>query len=172
VLFAFFVKILHDYGMENIKTNRGGLPQNAAGAETGAGSRKPDAKRKPRHVPGIDNTQLDQAAEKRAAEIRKMFGKNLARFRKQAGYSQLALSLETGLTHNFINELEQGGKGASFQTLSKLSVVLRTPIAQFFEPEEGQPALDSCGFQYPDPINQIVDLLHETIDTWNTKRTK
>lgn len=170
--FAPFVKILYDGNMISLKTNHDGLLQNSANAETDAGSGKPAAKRKPRNVPGIDNTQLNRAAEKKLAEIKKMFGKNLARIRKEAGYSQLGLSFEIDMTHNFINELEQGSKGASFQTLCKLSVILRTPVSQFFEPEEGQSALDSSGFQYPDPINQVLDLLHETIDTWNANRTK
>jgi transcriptional regulator with XRE-family HTH domain len=154
------------------KTSNGGLSQNSADVETGSGSRKPDTKRKPRSVPGIDNSQLLQAADKKLVEMRKMFGKNLARIRKEAGYSQLNLSLDIDMTHNFINEMEQGIKGASFQTLCKLSVILRTPISRFFEPGEGQSALDPDDFQYPDPINQIVDMLHDTIDTWNTNRTK
>jgi transcriptional regulator with XRE-family HTH domain len=154
------------------KTSDGGLLQNPASVETDSGSRKPDAKRKARSVPGIDNTQLLRASEKKLVEMRKVFGKNLARIRKEAGYSQLTLSLEIDMAHNFINELEQGSKGASFQTLSKLSVILRSPIARFFEPEEERSALDSNDFQYPDPINNMVDMLHETIDTWNINRTK
>lgn len=146
--------------------------QGSVNAEMDAASRKPAAKRKPRSVPGIDNTQLHRTAEKNLVEIKKMFGKNLARIRRKAGYSQLNLSFEIDMTQNFINELEQGSKGASFETLSKLSVILRTPVSQFFEPEEGKSALGFDAFQYSDPINQVVDLLHETIDTWNTNRTK
>jgi transcriptional regulator with XRE-family HTH domain len=45
----------------------------------------------------------------------------------------LALSVETGLSRNFINEMEQGQRGASFQTIARLSFTLRVPAQQFFE---------------------------------------
>jgi transcriptional regulator with XRE-family HTH domain len=111
-----------------------------------------------------------QAVQEKLAAMKKMFGRNLARIRKSAGYSQLALSVEVDLTHNFINELEQGAKGASFETLARLSAVLRVPVHQFFEPLESVPANDA--FRYSDPIDQLMTELHETIDGWNDKRTK
>jgi transcriptional regulator with XRE-family HTH domain len=104
------------------------------------------------------------------AALQKLFGKNLARIRTNAGYSQLALSIEVDLTHNFINELEQGKKGASFATLSRLSTVLRTPVAQFFEASDEDSLPDN--FRYPDSIDKMVTELHEMIDGWNDKRTK
>lgn len=119
---------------------------------------------------GSADTELSQVVGGKLVEVKKLFGQNLARIRKQAGYSQLALSVEVDLTHNFINELEQGIKGASFETLVRFSIVLRTPIHQFFEPLEKVPPHDD--FQYPDPIDQLLTELHETIDVWNDKRTK
>jgi transcriptional regulator with XRE-family HTH domain len=136
------------------------------------GSRELDKKCKTGNIPCIDNTKLTQATNKKLTELRKLFGKNLAGIRKKAGYSQLALSIDIDMTHNFINELEQGNKGASFLTLSKLSVILRVPVHEFFEPIERQFAFNSNDFQYSDPIDQMVSQLHETIDIWNDKRTK
>ena len=119
---------------------------------------------------GSDDTELSQVVNGKLAEMKKLFGQNLARIRKAAGYSQLALSVEVDLTHNFINELEQGAKGASFATLSRLSIVLRTPIHQFFEPLDKAPPRGD--FQYPDPIDNLMTELHEVIDGWNDKRMK
>ena len=118
----------------------------------------------------FDDTELSQTVSGKLEEVKKLFGQNLARIRKAAGYSQLALSMEAELTHNFINELEQGAKGASFETLVRFSVVLLTPIHQFFEPLEKPPSYDD--FQYSDPIDDLMIQLHETIDVWNDKRTK
>lgn len=137
-----------------------------------SGSRELDKKRKSGDIPCTDNTKLAQATNRTLAELRKLFGKNLADIRKKAGYSQLALSIDIDMTHNFINELERGSKGASFLTLSKLSVILRAPVHEFFEPIERQPAFNSSDFQYSDPIDQMVNQLHEAIDIWNDKRTK
>jgi transcriptional regulator with XRE-family HTH domain len=116
------------------------------------------------------DTEMAQAVEVKLTELKKRFGRNLARIRKDAGYSQLALSIEVDLTHNFINELEQGIKGASFETLARLSFVLRTPVHQFFEPFEETPSQDD--FQYPQGIDLLIAELHEAIDVWNDKRTK
>jgi transcriptional regulator with XRE-family HTH domain len=49
--------------------------------------------------------------------------------------SQLSLALETGLTHNFINDIENCKKGISAKTLAKLSVALNVEPHQFFLPD-------------------------------------
>jgi transcriptional regulator with XRE-family HTH domain len=118
----------------------------------------------------VDPEKLLQAADKRNKEIQETFGKNLARIRKQAGYSQLSLSAEVDLTHNFINELEQGYKGASFNTIARLSIILRTPAHEFFEPTERRPPDDD--FQYPSPTDQAVLYLHESLDRWRDEQAK
>jgi transcriptional regulator with XRE-family HTH domain len=136
--------------------------ENNTGTETGKSRGKDSA-----FV--IDNTRLIQEADEKVSELRKLFGKNLTRIRKSASYSQTALSHDINMTHNFVNELEQGTKGASFQTLSKLSLILRTPVHEFFRPSGKESSED---FRYSDPIDQIVDQLHETIDSWNNNRAK
>jgi transcriptional regulator with XRE-family HTH domain len=49
--------------------------------------------------------------------------------------SQLSLALNTGLTHNFINDIENCKKGVSAKTLAKLSMALGVEPYQFFLPE-------------------------------------
>jgi transcriptional regulator with XRE-family HTH domain len=163
--------------MKNKKTNAGGPAQSPESPKTGSGKTGADSLLMKTNSPkqnaessGFNSTELLQILSGKLAEAKKLFGQNLACIRKNAGYSQLALSVEVDLSHNFINDLEQGRKGASFETLVRLSVVLRTPIHQFFEsPQEAPPHDD---FQYPDPIDKLMIDLHETIDGWNDKRTK
>ncbi|MDR1230740.1 MAG: helix-turn-helix domain-containing protein [Spirochaetaceae bacterium] len=108
--------------------------------------------------------------DKQLDELKNIFGENLVRIRKEAGYSQLDLSRAINMSPNFISELEKGNKGASFETLARLELVLRTPIHKFFEQNEKPP--EPAGFQYPDSIDKIIDQLHETLDTWNEGRAK
>jgi transcriptional regulator with XRE-family HTH domain len=166
------------------KTNYGDMFQKSAALVTesevepgqnrreGRGSRKTDAKPQGKNAPAVDITKMVQLTDQKLVELKKVFGKNLARIRKEAGYSQLALSIEIDMTHNFINELEQGDKGASFLTLVKLEVVLRTPVYKFFEPVEKPSAANPNDFQYPDVIDKLLDHLRESLDTWNDERLK
>ena len=68
--------------------------------------------------------------------VRLLIGKNLKRLRTLYSRSQLNLALDSGLTHNFINDIENGKKGVSIKTLAKLSSALNVDPHQFFLPEE------------------------------------
>jgi len=64
--------------------------------------------------------------------IRSLFARNLKRLRNIANLSQINLSLEAGLTHNFINDIENGKKWVSPETIGKLSTALKAEPYQFF----------------------------------------
>jgi transcriptional regulator with XRE-family HTH domain len=64
-----------------------------------------------------------------------LVSKNLRRIRSLQNISQLSLAISTGLTHNFINDIENCKKGISAKTLAKLSVVLNVEPHQFFLPD-------------------------------------
>jgi transcriptional regulator with XRE-family HTH domain len=113
--------------------------------------------------------ELSPTTEEKTAQLSHLFGQNLSCIRRDAGYSQLALAVEVDLTPNFINELEQGAKTPSFETLMRLSHVLRAPVDKFFEQDE-ETVPDT--FRYPDQIDSMVNRLHEMIDTWNEARSK
>jgi transcriptional regulator with XRE-family HTH domain len=70
-----------------------------------------------------------------ATEIKAVFGKNIKRFRAKKKLSQLQLAVKTGLTHNFINDLENGKKWLSPKTLGKLSKALMMEPYMFFVPD-------------------------------------
>lgn len=67
--------------------------------------------------------------------IYKLISSNIKRLRSLQNTSQLNLALNTGLTHNFINDIENCKKGVSAKTLAKLSVALDVEPYQFFLPE-------------------------------------
>jgi len=67
--------------------------------------------------------------------IHQLISNNIKRLRHLQNISQLNLSLITGLTHNFINDIENCKKGVSAKTLAKLSTALNVEPYQFFLPE-------------------------------------
>jgi transcriptional regulator with XRE-family HTH domain len=67
--------------------------------------------------------------------IYRLISSNIKRLRSIQNMSQLSLDLSTGLTHNFINDIENCKKGVSAKTLAKLSMALGVEPYQFFLPE-------------------------------------
>ena len=68
--------------------------------------------------------------------IRKRFSENLKHLRSRSGLSQLDLAGKAGLTHNFINDLENGKKWFSPETMAKLSNALGVDPSQLWIPRE------------------------------------
>jgi len=68
--------------------------------------------------------------------IHKIISNNVKRLRSLRNISQLTLASNTGLTHNFINDIENCKKGVSAKTLAKLSNALDVEPYQFFLPED------------------------------------
>jgi transcriptional regulator with XRE-family HTH domain len=67
--------------------------------------------------------------------VRQLISRNLKRLRSMQNLSQLGLAHVAGLTHNFINDIENCKKGVSAKTLAKLSIALNVEPHQFFLPE-------------------------------------
>ena len=67
--------------------------------------------------------------------VYKIVSNNVKRLRSLHNMSQLDLALATGLTHNFINDIENCKKGISAKTMAKLSIVLNIEPYQLFLPE-------------------------------------
>ena len=64
--------------------------------------------------------------------IRSLFARNLRRLRGIAKLSQINLASEAGLTHNFINDIENGKKWVSPESIAKLAIALKAEPYQFF----------------------------------------
>jgi transcriptional regulator with XRE-family HTH domain len=70
--------------------------------------------------------------EKGDIDIQSLFSLNLKRLRTRANITQLGLAKAAGLTHNFINDLENGKKWVSSNTISQLAKALKAEPYQFF----------------------------------------
>jgi len=68
--------------------------------------------------------------------VRGLVSKNLRRLRTLQNISQLSLAMNTGLTHNFINDIENCKKGISAKTLARLANALDAKPHQFYLPDE------------------------------------
>ena len=68
--------------------------------------------------------------------MRLLVSKNLKRLRSVQNISQLGLALNAGLTHNFINDIENCKKGMSTKTLAKLCAALQVEPFQFYLPDD------------------------------------
>jgi transcriptional regulator with XRE-family HTH domain len=64
------------------------------------------------------------AKEFKKTSVQVLFALNLSRLRKEAGLTQISLAKKTGLTHNFINDIENQKKWVSSETIEKISEAL------------------------------------------------
>jgi len=92
--------------------------------------------------------------------IHKLISNNMKRLRTLQNLSQLALALNAGLTHNFINDIENCKKGVSAKTLAKLSMALNVEPYQFFLPENLQNN-DAMAYvkDFNDSLQKVVEEL-------------
>jgi transcriptional regulator with XRE-family HTH domain len=78
------------------------------------------------------------------ATVRAALSRNLKRLRAKKKISQLSLAVKAGLTHNFINDIENGKKWLSPKTLASLANVLETEPHEFFVPETTLPGQEAA----------------------------
>ncbi|MCL2808571.1 MAG: helix-turn-helix transcriptional regulator [Treponema sp.] len=89
--------------------------------------------------------------------IKELISNNIKRLRTLQNISQLNLALKTGLTHNFINDIENCKKGVSARTLAKLSIALNAEPYQFFLPE------NSSNSEVMSYVNDFNDSLQKVV---------
>jgi len=68
-------------------------------------------------------------------QIYNLISANIKRLRTLYNFSQLDLAANTGLTHNFINDIENSKKGISARSLAKLSNAFNVEPYQLLLPE-------------------------------------
>ena len=93
--------------------------------------------------------------------IRFLVSKNLRRFRAIHNISQLSLGTKAGLTHNFINDIENCKKGISVKTLAKLSAALNAEPHQFFLPDDRENNMRIYVDDFNDSLQKLVKELTE-----------
>ena len=68
--------------------------------------------------------------------VRKLISKNLIRLRSEQHISQLDLYKKSGLSPNFISDIEKCKRGISLETLALLSHTFKVEPYQFFLPDK------------------------------------
>ena len=105
-------------------------------------------------------------AELSGFDINRLFGKNLKRLRARKGISQMTLANLADLTHNFINEIENGRKWVSTDTLAKLTTALEAEPYEFFLAKNNKKDVDSLYFE--DHLGELTDsfnkMVHDFLD--------
>ncbi|WP_308469037.1 helix-turn-helix domain-containing protein [Acinetobacter bereziniae] len=66
-------------------------------------------------------------------DILKKFGQRIAEVRKQQGYSQEKLALESGLARSYMSSVERGQRNISLLNIYKIAETLNVDPACFFE---------------------------------------
>ena len=65
-------------------------------------------------------------------DLKKNLGRKIRLLRESADITQEELSEISGVTQNFISQLESGKKTASVETLNKISNSLKVPLSSLF----------------------------------------
>lgn len=100
---------------------------------------------------------------KKEEEIRTIFAKNIKFYRKKLKLSQMELATKTGITTNFINDIENGKKWVSPGTLAKLCEVLEIePYKLFLEVDFEEKSSNKIINQFCSELsNDILIMLNE-----------
>jgi transcriptional regulator with XRE-family HTH domain len=83
----------------------------------------------------------------------------LKRLREKAKFSQIELALESGITHNFINDIEHAKRGVSLDTIEKLAQALNVSPHTFFI--EDKEALEKDLSPYPEHIDSLIKAVED-----------
>ena len=94
--------------------------------------------------------------------VKALFASNLIRLRKEAGLSQKRLAEMAGLTHNFINDIENEKKGVSVETIGRLVEALDTdPVMFFMDLERMDSKVDPHYLLLLDTLNKNTSRIFE-----------
>jgi transcriptional regulator with XRE-family HTH domain len=65
--------------------------------------------------------------------VQQQLGKRIEYLRKQKGWSQLDLSLETGINRNYLSDLERGMRNPTLRILTKIAQSFDLQLAEFLK---------------------------------------
>lgn len=66
---------------------------------------------------------------------RACFGRRLAELRKQRGWSQEKLALESGIARSYLGGVERGQRNIALLNIYKLAAALDVPVSELFAEE-------------------------------------
>ena len=91
-------------------------------------------------------------------DLHKIFSENIRKHRNGNNWSQVTLAKKTGVSINFVNDIESGKKWASPATMIKIANVFNIQVYELLRP---------AGL-FPDNLNSIIkeytDNVHAAID--------
>ncbi|GGG99456.1 helix-turn-helix domain-containing protein [Silvibacterium dinghuense] len=68
--------------------------------------------------------------------LRKQFGARLREIRHAQGLTQEELAEKASISLNFLNLIERGQRGPSFDSIERLARALKRPVAELFLPPQ------------------------------------
>ena len=100
-------------------------------------------------------------------ELRSIFSENIKERRSSCNWSQVQLAQKSGISVNFINDLEAGRKWASPATLVKLAKAFKMEAYEFLKPPGLLPDnLNGILQKYADSIHHALEQTrHEFVQT-------
>lgn len=69
-------------------------------------------------------------------DVRQRVGRNLKKFRKEAGFSQEGLALECGLHRTYVSGVERGVRNPTVVVLERIAEALNVPAARLLDDSE------------------------------------
>ncbi|WP_187430937.1 HTH-type transcriptional regulator SinR [Roseobacter fucihabitans] len=69
-------------------------------------------------------------------DVRQRVGRNLKKYRKEAGFSQEGLALECGLHRTYVSGVERGVRNPTVVVLERIAEALNVPAARLLDDSE------------------------------------
>ena len=68
-------------------------------------------------------------------DVRKLLGQNVARLRKDAGYSQEAFADHAGIHRTYVSDIERGARNPTILIVARLAEALNVPASRLLAEE-------------------------------------
>jgi transcriptional regulator with XRE-family HTH domain len=68
-------------------------------------------------------------------DVKVLVGRNVRRFRLEKGLTQEALTEASGVSQQYISELERGARNPTIDTLAKIALALGVTATDLFDPD-------------------------------------
>jgi transcriptional regulator with XRE-family HTH domain len=97
-------------------------------------------------------------------ELHEIFSRNIRRRRRDLDLTQIALAKKTGVSTNFINDIESGKKWASLATMVKIANVFDIHIYELLKPPNLLPDnLPSVLKKYTEDVQVSIENINRTL---------
>jgi len=97
-------------------------------------------------------------------ELHKILSSNLKKYRRSLDLTQIALARKTGVSTNFINDLEAGKKWASLATMIKIANIFDVHVYELLKPSNLLPDnLGSILKKYTEDVAAALDTINDAL---------